>query len=675
MAKADSTLIYRYSALDGAKIDRAARTVPISFSSELPAMQRESGQNSHITGLNKGDVYIEILDHDPANVDLSQLNNRGAFLDEHDDKDQIGVVEKAEVDAATRRGLALVKLSAHEKGMRRFAEMEANDRPHISAGYKYTKLIRSENLPNGRKALRFAWAGKEISSVAVPNDPTVGVARAYQDLPEVDSPALTKSERTELENLRRNKNMKTPEELAAEKATADAIAAAVATAEKKARSEAGQSALTAERDRVKNITRAADELIKDRPELKDQITGMVNEALGKEETYEAFQIRAMTGILNAKPAKKNDMKELGYDEKEIKSYSLVRAIQNCLQRKQSQPDPDTLEGDAHVKMSKLDLGLTTEGFLVPPDANISPRSLGRSDRGRMQRDLVANNFGNGGATVATELITPIIEILRNQMVCDRMGIRTMAGLSGNIVIPRQTAAATAYSVTETGALTTSTQVLDQIAMTPRRVGATNNYSRQLLLQSSIDVESFIRNDMLAVIALDWDRLILNGQGGASEPLGVMNTPGIGSVVFGAAATWANIVLFETTIAALNAPTNNRGFATTSTAKGRLKTLAKLLVGATTVAAEPLWGGPLGVGGVDGVMNGYMALDSQQIPNHQLVFGAWSDIILGLWGGMDVVLDPYSLAKNAEVVVTMNTFGDVAVRHPQSFCVSADSAAQ
>lgn len=361
------------------------------------------------------------------------------------------------------------------------------------------------------------------------------------------------------------------------------------------------------------------------------------------------------------------MADLGFDEQDRNSYSLVRAIQNCLKRGQTVPDPDTIEGAAHVRMQKLDLGVASSGFLVPADANISPRSLTRSQRRSMQRDLVATNFGSGGATVATDLVLPIIEILRNKMVTDKIGVRTMAGLQGNIVIPRQTAAATAYSVAEQGALTLSQQTLDQVAMTPHRVGAMARYSKQLLLQSSMDVENFVREDLLTVIALDWDRLTLNGQGAGSEPLGVINTPGIGSILFGAAATFAKLVSMETAIAVLNATPEGRAYLTTSGAKGVLKSAAKLLVGATTVTAVALW--------ENDQINGYPAIDSQQIPNNAMLFGAWSDVIRGLWGGFDVVIDPYTAKDKATVEIAINTFGDVVTRHPQSFCVSADSAAQ
>jgi len=656
--------IYRYIKVDRAGIDKEARRIPISFSSEYPALQRADAavpvQIKRAAGLKDGQVYIEILDHAADSVDLSMLNNRGAFLDEHDEKDQLGVIEKAE--NLDRSGKAIVKLSGHEKAIKRFNEMVDDERPHISAGYQYTRFIGNEAMPDGRTAKRFAWKALELSSVAIPADPTIGVARDYKDLVLVDSPQLTESNSNA--PIEQNANMKTL-------APAETPVSAPAIDEKKLRSDVTTELRVAYQKRRKELRERGDLIVKDFPIASEKVRSIIDEAAETDEAIGEVSFRMLREAGAIKPVKQVTMAGLGYDGRDIASYSLVRGIQNCVLRGKQQPDPDTIEGDAHIRMSKLDLGYSTNGFLVPPDANISQRSLSRSDRRRMSRDMQVNIFGQGGATVAMELVTPIIEILRNRMVTSSLGMIVMAGLEGNVVIPRQTGAGTAYALSEIAQLTVSNQVLDQIALSPKRVGATGQYSKQLVLQSSIDVESFMRDDFLKVIAILWDRLILVGQGAADEPLGVMNTPGVGSVNFGAAATFAKLVSFWTAIASANADVGEMGYVTTPAASGVLQSAAKLLVGATTVAAVPLWEG----GGVDGRINGYPAKATNQVPNNQMLFGVFSEIIHALWGGMDVVVDPFTLADKAEVKITMNTWGDVAIRHPQCFAVSSDAANQ
>lgn len=657
-AKADSksAMLFRTAAIDRAAINAESREIPLSFASEQP-VERWDWET--------GGIYLEVLDcASEKSADFARLNAGGALLREHDRRSQVGVVvpgsAKIEADKKAR---CLVRLSRSPLGEAEFQDIKDGIRTLVSVGYHVGRELAREKNPEGVETRRFEWTPHEVSIVSIPADTSVGVGR---ERPSVDEPPLPDVERI-AEKLNPEQRMKLSTLL---RAPAETPVTPPALDENKIRA----TALGDDRKRAREILASLDAYLadhgdKDEGKLAGELRKLANECLFGENptSVPEFQRRAMEQVIKAKPARQVRMLDLGFDEQDRNAYSLVRAIQNCIKRGNPIPDPDTLEGAAHERMSRLNLGFSPGGFLVPADANIAQRSLTRSQRQRMQRDLVATNFNAGGASVATDLILPIIEILRNKMVTDKLGVRTLSGLEGNIAIPRQTAAATAYSVAETTALTLSTQSLDQVAMTPHRVGAINRYSKQLLLQSSMDVENFVRDDLLTVIALDWDRLTLNGAGAASEPMGVINTPGVGSITFGAAATFAKLVAFETAIAVLNAPTEGRAYVTTSAAKGVLKSAALLLTGATTVAARALW--------ENDMINGYPAIDSQQVPLNLMVFGAWPEVIRGLWGGFDVVIDPYTLKTNAEVEIAINTWGDVVTRHPQSFCVSADSAAQ
>src|SRR5207249_7741816 len=108
----------------------------------------------------------------------------------------------------------------------------------------------------------------------------------------------------------------------------------------------------------------------------------------------------------------------------------------------------------------------------------------------------------------------------NRVVCSRLGAQTLTGLQGNISIPRQTGAATAYGLPESAALTKSTQAINNILLSPHRSGATNDYTKLLLLQSSVDIENFMRDDLMQVLSIRLDRLLLEGSGANSEPTGV-----------------------------------------------------------------------------------------------------------------------------------------------------------
>jgi hypothetical protein len=425
---------------------------------------------------------------------------------------------------------------------------------------------------------------------------------------------------------------------------------------------------TEEITRIREISATTDLLVKDHPTAAEKFRSKCQEAIAGGMEVREFKANMLSEIPGVKPAAQISLATLGLSRKEQGEYSVARAIQSCIVRKTQ--TPDGLEGEVHLEMQKRNVCSGASGFWVPPDALIS-RKMNR----RQQRDLNVSTFGQGGATVQTSILTPIIELLRNRMVCDRLGVQGMAGLEGNVAIPRQSGAATAYSLPEQTTLTKSTQALDQIILTPHRVGAENNYSRQLLLQSSIDVENFLREDLMKVIAIKWDYLILQGQGGGSEPTGVLNTAGIGSLNFGGTATWAEVVAFETALSLANADLGNMAFVTTPGVRGRWKVIAKTGVGVTSVVPIFLWEkGAWADGSNDGEVNGYRAAATNQVLNNLVFFGNWEDVIHAIWGGYDVIVDPYTRASDGTNRVIVNTFGDVAVRHAASFCVSGDTGA-
>ena len=645
MAKATQTRekgLSRFLKIDRSKIDKEKRTVELAFASETPV--ERWGEN-------------EVLCHEDGAFDFTRINDGTHPLmaghAEWEPDDQIGVVERAWVDAGDKTSRAMVRFGNSPKAQEYFQDVQDGIRQNISVGYDRTGIVKQDKAADGMVTTRYKWMPTHIAIVPVPADTKAGVGRDNSET-EIDS-----SQKLNVEQIAQrlsNEEKQTMRILLTP--TPAAGGGGTATEE---------NPVVIERNRVKEIRHISTELLKKRPEAREKIDELTNRALTTDMSIGDYQVAAMRECLNAKPAVQRTMASEGINASE---YSIGRAIKSCVARNAT--TPDGFEGEVHQHFAARMSDQKPKGFIIPTDARIRPS---RNMLRRMQRDLVANVFGAGGATVATELMVPIIEILRNRMKCFDFGVQTLTGLEGNVVIPRQTGAATAYSVAETQALTISTQTLDQIALTPRRVGAYNQYSKQLLLQSSIDVENFVRDDLMKVLAIDIDRIILNGQGGNSEPLGIMNTAGIGSVVLGGPATWGSIVSMETTVATSNADIGEMGYLTTPTAKGRLKTLGKLPVGANVVATETLWGGMLGDGSNDGEMNGYRAGSTNQIPNNQLLFGVFSQAILAMWGGYDVVVNPYSLDINAEVRITVNCFIDVAIRHPQSFCVTADSAAQ
>lgn len=133
--------------------------------------------------------------------------------------------------------------------------------------------------------------------------------------------------------------------------------------------------------------------------------------------------------------------------------------------------------------------------------------------------------------------------------------------------------------------------------------------------------------------------------------------------------------FETALGNANADVDATALAyvTTPAVRGKWKTIAINLAGATTVSSTRLW--QKGERPGDGLVNDYLGLASNQVPNNRVIFGNWTDLVVLQWGGLDIVLDPYTLARNAEWILTINAWMDVALRHGPSFCISTDAGNQ
>ena len=182
---------------------------------------------------------------------------------------------------------------------------------------------------------------------------------------------------------------------------------------------------------------------------------------------------------------------LELSKREKHDYSIRAAIASLMDRGQS--GLSGLEREIHDELSK-GFPQKTSGVLVP--------SALFEMRRNWKRDLSSGTFGSGGALLPFEVPeSEFVPILRNKLCTQRLGCRVLSGLTGNVGIPRQTGAAIAYSLPEQGTLTKSTQVFDQILVSPHRVGAMTDYSRQFVLQSSIAVENFIRDDLNKQIAV------------------------------------------------------------------------------------------------------------------------------------------------------------------------------
>jgi hypothetical protein len=237
-----------------------------------------------------------------------------------------------------------------------------------------------------------------------------------------------------------------------------------------------------------------------------------------------------------------------------------------------------------------------------------------------------------------------------------MGATILDGLThGPLRLPRAIVGGTAAWLTEIGGGSAADQTFDSFTATAQRIQASTTISRQLTVQSSPDIEAFIVNDLSTAIGVAVDNAALNGSGTAPTPRGILNYPAnaagaylydhrSANVTFGGAATWSKVLAFELALEnGLIVNDGTFGYVTDPTVRDKWQQVPR-------VATYPsyLWENTGDPSDVFGRVNGWHALSSTQLPAGTVIFGKWSEMLICSWIGLDVTVDPFSLAHQSEI---------------------------
>lgn len=370
------------------------------------------------------------------------------------------------------------------------------------------------------------------------------------------------------------------------------------------------------------------------------------------------------GLVPAAGQEEHRNANIGMSDEEIRSYSLVRAIRAAATNDWSQAG---LEREASQAAAKR-MGVNPEGFIAPYDVLVAPT--------QKRSAMTVGAPTGGGDLVQTDLLAnSMIDVLRARNVLAQAGATFLTGLVGEIAIPRKTSASTIAEKAETTAGDETEPAVDQVTLSPKKVTAFVEYSRMLMMQSSVDVENFVRDDLAKSVSARLGYLGLHGAGTPS-PTGVAGVTGIGSVVggtTGAAPTWQNIIDLETQVAIDNADIGSLAYIVNAVTRGFLKGTPKV-----TGMPTYIWDSQV----KDTPLNGYPALVTNQVRSDltkstgtglsAIFFGNWADLLIGMWGGLDLLVNPFAKDTAGIIRITVHQFCDVAVRHPESFAAMLDA---
>jgi len=592
-----ATFDYATAARAGAADGEVSRTLQFSFSSETP-VDRWFGR--------------EVLSHAEGAMDMSRLNDGAPLLWNHDPDRVLGVIERAWIDGG--RGMVSVRFSRSPFAEEKLAEVRDGILRNVSVGYSITDAapLRQDGQDG---ILATSWQPHEVSVVSVPADSSVGIGRQL-DPGATAAPAAP--------------NPPTPNNPMEPTIDIEAVRA---------------QAAADERSRVAGITGLCRE-----HGTEDLAQGLIERGASEAEAMRevlatiAKRVKQPQAAAPAAPSRPiAGSADIGLTDKEARSYSFLRAIRaQAFPTDRGAYEAAAFEREVSDAVAKR-MGIDARGYLVANEV--------------MNRDLTVGTASAAGDLVFTDARPgSFIELLRNRLALTTLGVTSLAGLQGPVAIPRQTGAATAYWVAEKGEPTESNPTIDQVNMTPKTLGAYTEFSRRLILQSSIDVEQMVRNELATVLALEIDRAALYGTGTVNQPQGLKFITGINTVDFAAnQPTYAELVNMETQINADNADIGAFGYLTTSAIYGGMKTTEK----ASSTAQFVLEPG--------GTVNGYPIVRSNQVESNDVFLGIWNQMLMGMWGALDLQVNPYALDKSGGVRVTAFQDVDIAVRHPEAFC--------
>lgn len=568
--------------------------------------------------------YNEVLSHQSGEVDLSRAPLPVVVQHDHTQLN-VGVVEQVRIEGGKLKGLARFGSSTQAREI--LADVKAGIIRSLSVGYQLLKTVSETG-----RTVRFAWMPYEVSVVSVPADPNAGFYRSLTHSPK--GKIMTDITVTENDPATRSQ-----------------------------RRSANQAALD-ERERVQEIAAIGH---------AHNLQNDANRAIADGTSLDAFRAIAMSRLRDNGALRLAESPDIGLSRREVEQFSFVKAIL-------AQMDPNYARREAGFEMEASralaqKLGREPQGIYVPGEVLRYQRAH--------TRDLVAGTPAYGGNLVATEHhADSFITLLRNRSHVINLGATTIGDLVGNVAIPSQVGAASAFWVAEGGAPTESAQTFGQVPLTPKTVGAFTDFTRRMLLQATPDIESIVRADLAGIIGVEMDRVAIAGSGLSNEPLGILNASGIGSVAIGTnggAITWTHVLQLEEAIANANADEGALAYMTNNKARRALKGTTKV---SGDAGAGFIWSDEARDASGYGTLNGYRSAASNNVPSNltkgtgtnlsAMIFGNWADVLIGQWGGLDILVDKITNGTSGGTRVIALLDMDIAIRRAGSFAAIKDA---
>ena len=351
------------------------------------------------------------------------------------------------------------------------------------------------------------------------------------------------------------------------------------------------------------------------------------------------------------------------ETKQPERYSLHKALRSQMRNGEALSGIE-LEVHNLITEQARTAGVKLNGIAVPISALMN--------EARADAQTVTQDAGAYGANLVNTQHRGVIDFLRPKPVLESLGATYLTGLSGNIEFATNDGGITATWEGEIATVAVTKNAYGKKTMTPKRLSVTVPISLQNILQSSIDLEAYTVKDINSILANAIDAAGINGAGTGSIPEGILNTTGINVVAMGtdgAAPTWASVVDMETGVEVANANGAKMAYLINPATKGKFKK-TKHTAGDLNYLMS-----------VNNEINGYPVGVTTLVPADltkgtgdplsAAIFGDFSQLLIGQWGFVDIVVDEITRKKEGLIEITVNSFIDLLVKQATAFSVVKD----
>ena len=278
---------------------------------------------------------------------------------------------------------------------------------------------------------------------------------------------------------------------------------------------------------------------------------------------------------------------------------------------------------------------------------------------------------NYGQAFIEQTALTYIGKLRNATLGRKLGVRYLDGLQGQIAFV--TGGADAAWVAEEAAASKQKPAYSKAVMSPKRLQVLQGVTYDLMHQSSKALDDLIMEDFVKAHAVALDAAIFTGSGSSGQPTGVLSAANVNSIAIdthGGPLTHALLVQMETEVGIDNGLLDDTlAYVSNAKVQGKLKTIPQ-------IAGYPYYLMN------DGKVNGYPFYMSNAIPSNltkgdstgvcsAAIFGNWSEVLVGSWGGLQIIVDPYTAKANGVLEISAAAYHDILVRTPAAFCKIVD----